>query len=200
MNRYFFIFLVLVVYESPAQLLSDSLMNRDNYIIYATVYKKGVYKTFEEFKYNDPSIVEDFTFDKNQLWLTDSKTGKNSKIKKNEVWGFSDGARIFVRWRKYNEIVEMGRYCYFKEKGTRVVFGYSMFPLAIIPIPVPYTDELIINFNTGKPFLLSKKLLKEILAIDDPELLTEFMNEKQKKKKLFEYIVKYNDRNTDKIK
>jgi hypothetical protein len=26
------------------------------------------------------------------------------------------------------------------------------------------------------------------------------MNEKQKKKKLFEYIVKYNDRNTDKIK
>jgi hypothetical protein len=200
MNKFILIFLVFIAYKSPAQLLTSSPTFRAENILSTNIYKKGIYKSFEEFKYNAPSIIADFTFDTKQLWVTDSKSGKNIKMKKGEVWGFSDGQRIFVRWRKNNEILEMGRYCYFKEKGTRVVFGYSMFPLAIIPIPVPYTDELIINFNTGKPFLLSKRLLKEILTIDDPELLTEFMNEKQKKKKLFEYIVKYNDRNTDKIK
>lgn len=200
MNRFLLSILILTTYENFAQSTSDSLKNRDNYIINTTSYKKGVYKTFEEFKYNNPSIVDNYTFDNKKLWLTDKKTGKNKKIKKREVWGFSDGTRVFVSWNKYNEIVEKGRYCYFKEKGTRIVSAFSAFPPMIIPIPLPYNDELIINYNTGKTYLLSKNLFKKILKNDDPELLTEFMNQRQKGKKLYEYIVKYNDRNVAKIK
>ncbi|MEO7991583.1 MAG: hypothetical protein ABI663_18670 [Chryseolinea sp.] len=181
-----------------AQSTIDSL--KDSYIINTTAYSKGIYKTFEDFKYNKPSIVDPYTFDGKNLWLKDTNTGKLKKIKKKEIWGFSDGTRVYVSWHKYDEVLEKGRYCYFKEKGTKIVFGVTAFPPMILPIPVPYNDELIINFNTGKTYLLSKNLLKKILATDDKELLAEYMKQSKKGKKLFEYIVKYNDRNVAKIK
>ncbi len=183
-----------------AQSTFDSLENKDSYIINTTAYNKGIYKTFEEFKYNKPSIVDNYTFDGKHLWLTDQGAQKLKKIKKKEIWGFSDGARVYISWHKYDEILEKGRYCYFKEKGTRVVFGFTAFPPMILPIPVPYKDELIVNFNTGKTYLLLKGLLKKILATDDKELLAEYMSQQKKGKKLFEYIIKYNDRNVSKIK
>ncbi|MEP6738256.1 MAG: hypothetical protein ABJA70_22215 [Chryseolinea sp.] len=202
MCRLLFGMLLLVQLQSIAQSANSEtdLRDHDRYIINAKVYNKGVYKTFEEFKYNMPSIVENYSFDKKNLWLTDNQTGKQKKIKKREIWGFSDRNRIYVSWHKYDELLEKGRYCYFKEKGTRVVFGFSVFPPMILPIPLPYKDELIINFNTGRTFLLSKKLLKKILVTDDKELLNEFMNEKHKGRKLFEYVIKYNARNVSRIK
>ena len=200
MYRLLFSILLVGQLETIGQPKNDSLKSRDNYIINTTAYNKGIYKTFEEFKYNRPSIVDNYTFDKKNLWLTDRQTGKLKKLKKREIWGFCDGSKIFVAWHKYDEILEKGRYCYFKEKGTRIVFVFSAFPPMILPIPLPYKDELIINFNTGKTFLLSKRLLKKILTSDDNVLLTEFKKEPQKGKKLLEYIIKYNDRNVSKIK
>ncbi len=200
MSRLLLCFLLAGQIDTLAQVASDSLKNRDNYIINTTAYKKGIYKTFDEFKYNNPSGLDDFKFDGKNILVSDGKTGRLKKLKKREVWGFSDGSKIFVSWNKYNEILETGRYCYFKERGTRIAFGISAFPFMILPIPYPYKDEIIINYNTGKPFVLSKRLLKKILTSDDPELLKEFKNETSKRRKLFDYIVKYNDRNVSKIK
>lgn len=183
-----------------AQSTLDSEKNDGSYITNTTSYNKGIYKTFEDFKYNKPSIVDNYTFDGKHLWLTDLGTNRVKKISKKKVWGFSDGTRIYISWHKYNEIVEKGRYCYFSEKGTRVVFGFTTFPPMILPIPLPYKDELIINFNTGKTYILSTGLLKKILRNDDKELLAEYMKQSKKSKKIFEYIVKYNSRNVSKIK
>lgn len=200
MIRFLFCFLVVGHITALAQPGNDSLRNSKNYIVNAKTYKVGIYKSFDEFKYNNPSGSDDFRFDGKNIWVPDSKPGKMLKVKKKDVWGFSDGSKIFVRRNKYNEMLEKGRYCYFKEKGTRLAFGVSAFPLMILPIPYPYKDEIIINYNTGKPFVLSKRLLKKILASDDPELLKEFKNDPGKNRKLFDYIVKYNDRNVSKIK
>lgn len=198
MKYLIFSILLLSINESFAQLSDDSTKTHDTYIVNTTTYKKGIYKNFEEFKFNNPSIVDDFVFDNGKLSLT-KPNGKNAKIKKFEVWGFSDGTKVFIRTQKYNEILAMGRYCYFKESGIRPVFLPSS-SLVVLPIPTPYTDELIINFNTGKTFLLSEDLMKIILTKDDPELLTEFLEETQRGKKLGDYILKYNDRNSNKIK
>ena len=199
MYKLIFGFLLLGSLQSTAQTQIEGEKHGDTYITNTSVYTKGIYQTFEEFKYNRPSIVANYTFHRKNLWLTDEQTGKKKKINKEEIWGFCDGSRIYVSWGKYNELLEMGRYCYFIEKGTRIVFGLtaSLLPL---PIPIPYKEEVIVNFNTGRTSLLSKKLLKTILAEDDEELLNEYMNETQKGKKFFEYIMKYNDRNFSKIK
>jgi len=182
-----------------AQSSGESSDYHIDYILNAPAYQKGVYKSFDEFKYNQPSIVDHYSIGKKAILITDS-TGKSRKLKKDEAWGYCDGSRIFVRWRKFNELVEKGRYCYFKETGTRMTFVVSGIPLMIIPVPTPYKDEVIVNFNTGRSYRLNKKLMKEILEADDPELLEMFTKERGKGKKFFDYIVKYNDRNRARIK
>jgi len=185
--------------SSYAQSIGEDSAYTEDYILNAPAYQKGVYRSFDEFKYNRPSIVDHYSIGKKAILVTDG-TGKNKKLKKHEAWGYCDGSRIFVRWRKFNEIVEKGRYCYFKETGTRMTYVVSGIPLMIIPVPTPYKDEVIVNFNTGRSYRLNKKLLREILEADDPELLEMFTNERGKGKKLFDYIVKYNDRNAARIK
>jgi hypothetical protein len=202
MNRQYFTFLIFifVTCNSWAQESRDNGLNKDSYIINTTVYKKGVYATFEEFKFNNPSITSDLTFTKKRVNVLDSKTGQYKKLKNRNVWGFCNGEKIFVQRNKYNEITLLGRYCYFKEEGVRVASFMGSFPVMLLPIPMPYKDELIINFNTGKVYLLTKDVMKTIFRTDDPELLKEFAIEKAKKDKYYDYIVKYNQRNTDKIK
>jgi hypothetical protein len=184
---------------SYAQSITDSSSFHADYILNAPSFQKGVYKTFDEFKYNRPSITDHYSIGKKAILVLDSM-GKNRKLKRNETWGYSDGSRIFVKWRKFNEVVERGRYCYFKETGTRMTYVVSGIPLMIIPVPTPYKDEVIVNFNTGRSYRLTKKLMKEILKADDPELLDLFTKERGKGRKLFDYIVKYNDRNAARIK
>ena len=191
------------VFLSPncnyAQSIGDASAFHEHYILHAPAYQKGVYKSFDEFKYNRPSIVDHYSIGKRTIWITD-EAGNNRKLRKDEVWGYCDGSRVFVRWRKFNEVVEKGRYCYFKETGTRMTYVVSGIPLMIIPVPTPYKDEVIVNFNTGRSYRLTKKLMREILEADDPELLEMFAREHGKGKKLFDYVVKYNDRNTTRIK
>jgi hypothetical protein len=190
--------LVISSFSSPCQSL-DSLGSAA-YILNANAYKKGVYRTFEEFKYNQPSIVDDYVVGKKAIWVTNKNNGRHKKLKNDETWGYSDGARIFVKRNKFNELVEKGRYCYFKERGTRFFYAITPIPFMIVPIPTPYEDELIINFNTGHRYRLTKKLMKEILEADDHELLAMFQVERNKAKKFYDYIVKYNERNAARIK
>ena len=185
--------------DGSAQSLSESSDYNTGYILQAPAYQKGVYKSFDEFKYNRPSIVDHYAVGKRTIWVTND-AGENKKLKRDEVWGYCDGSRIFVRWRKFNEVLEKGRYCYFKETGTRMTYVVSGIPLMIVPVPTPYKDEVIVNFNTGRSYRLTKKLMREILEADDPELLEMFAKERGKGKKLFDYVVRYNDRNTTRIK
>lgn len=188
---------------AKSQVIIDSLKSKDDYIINTTVYKKGIYKTFLEFKYNAPSIEAEFTFNENKLWLL--RDGKRvDRIKNDEYWGFCDGEKVYVRWNKNYELLEKGRYCFFEamEVYPGVPYGTygtnNNFPAPLQTIVDK--DALIINFNNGKVFELTKKIFREILEIDDPGLLQEFNNETWKGKKLLEYVVRYNERNKDKIK
>lgn len=91
MNKFFLsILLLLSLHEAFAQSGIDSLSNHNDYILNAVEYKKGIYKTFEEFKFNNPSISNIFLFDGKRLWLTDSSSGKNQKVKKREVYLFAE--------------------------------------------------------------------------------------------------------------
>jgi hypothetical protein len=169
-------------------------------ILHAHSFKEGIYKTFWEFKHNSPTLLHPFLYDGKNLWRTDSANTKLAKINRENVWGFCDGKQVYIRWKKFNVITEVGRFCYFQESGTRLLLGIAPFPLMILPLPMPYVDELIVSFNTGKVYVLTKKVLRTLLRENDKPLLAEFEREKQKKKKLHLYIVKYNERNEHRIR
>ena len=173
----------------------DSTGNTKGYIIYATAYNKGVYRTFEDFKYNRPSIV-DFSIIHNKPYVNNEKTGRLRKLKDRDAWGYSDGSKVYIKRARYQEMLGQGRYCYYVDKGWRLRF--IMAPPFIFP--TPYSHTVITNFNTGKSYVLTKKLLKTILDTDDKELLKEFTAETGKNKKLLIYIDRYNQRNSHKVK
>jgi hypothetical protein len=185
------VFLIVFVFSFPAfcQVSPDS-----SYIIYTKHYRKGIYKTLHEFQLNQPSVA-DFSFNGKNLWARD-QNGNNVKVRKRDVWGFSDGINVYIRRNKYSPLLLTGRYCYFIEKGTRVMFAYGFTPFAIVPIPMPYRDKLILDFNTGQLSLLTKPVLRQILKQEDPELLSQFEAEHHKGKKVEEYLIRYNKRSS----
>src|SRR5882672_1108607 len=160
---FFACMLNVVCVNTFSQIANDSLNRKASYIINAKSYKPGIYTSFEEFKYNSPAIVDHYTFDGKRFWT--DRGGEKKKIKKKTIWGYSDGKHVYVRWNRYPEITVKGRYCYFQEKGVGLAF--------IVPIPVPYSDRVIINYNTGATYLLNIRLVKKILETDT-ELLAEF--------------------------
>jgi len=191
-------FVFVIQIEVIAQ-VPDSVILNPEYILTTKNYTPGVYRNFEEFKYNNPGTQE-FTIREGRPYIKNGKTGALTKIRNREAWGYCDGSKIYVRRRKYNEMIGQGRYCYFTEKGWRVHFLISFSPPGFLPIPLPYSDVVIINFNNGKPYRLTKGLLKRILAIDDQQLLKQFKADTQKKKKLVGYVNLYNQRNAHRIK
>lgn len=82
-------------------------------VLSAAVFNKGVYKDFEEFKTNSPSLVE-FEF-------RESKFGDIMYIKENgseyparNVWGYSDGSNMFINsGDKYSKLERKENTFYF---------------------------------------------------------------------------------------
>lgn len=98
MGRYNFIFIFIFMTSlgRAQERIEDHPANHE-YVIYSTVFKKGIYRTFDEFKFNNPSIVDEFNVSNKRVSILDIKTGKYKKIKNRNVWGFCDGEKIFVR-------------------------------------------------------------------------------------------------------
>lgn len=173
--------------------VEDSIVN----IVSSKTYKKGIYLSFEEFKNNNPSVENGFVFNSERKKLT--FPFKESKIKHSKIWGISDGNSVYINYNGFNKLEIIDRYCFFIDKGVKIIFGFSAIPMMILPIPMPYKDGLAINFNNGAIFLLKKSTLKVLMA-DDKELLEAFKKEPGKKKKLVDYLVKYNSRHQDEIR
>jgi len=73
------------------------LQKRNLPVLEAPFYKKGIYKTFDEFVQNQPSIT-DFTKGKNGK-VTDEmyvKDAAGSEYLLRDFWGFSDGRNIYI--------------------------------------------------------------------------------------------------------
>lgn len=169
-------------------------------ILQATSYQKGLYQSFDEFRNNAPSLKHPFVFDGRKLWRTDTLGNKLERIKPEAIWGFSNGTQLFISWNKFNQLTELGRFCYFQENGVRILFGVAPFPLLILPLPMPYSDEVIVSINTGTVYVLRKKVMRNLLREDDPDLYAQYRAERKKKKRLHDYLTVYNSRNGYRIR
>jgi hypothetical protein len=83
-------------------------------IYFDSVFKKGVYKNFDEFRMNEPSMV-DFEFRKGK-WgdILFVKKG-NEEYPARDTWGFCDGKNIFINsGDKYSKLIQSGNSFYFE--------------------------------------------------------------------------------------
>ena len=197
MNK-IFITVILLQFAFLAQ--SQNLITADS------VYKAGIYRTFEEFKYNNPSIVlKDEIVKKKRGYgflnaagqVTFYKIAINRKEGKavGEVFGFSDGKNVYINEYKprlgpnaeFSKIEYMGPYAYYEDIRCVETFRPDG------SVTTCGLDDKIINTETGEVISLSKQTLRELIA-NDKELLKEFEDESQKNKKLKDYVVRYNEK------
>jgi hypothetical protein len=171
--------------------------------------QKGIYKNFDEFKFNSPSIP--FTYELTTITKYEGtfQTGNSmlvykinisedeeKNLKKIRVFGFCDGENVyFNEYNKklqsnteFNKIQFIGLYSYFEGFLIRIYTSSNGMTYS--------TKTLIgkaININSGEIIDLTKSSLKSILE-NDEELLNRFKEEDDKKDKIREYIIEYSKR------
>jgi len=177
------------------------------YLSTENMLKPGIYKSFEELKYNSPGLEYKYSFKKVRAGRTLGKSYYTYRLTLNNqvryeignIYGFCDGNDFYVnitaRSRKLRTSTKfvkadnLKKFCYFEYyKTTSVPTGQygSIYSHSI--------QRRVIDMNTGEVINLKRSSLKNLI-MDDTELLHEFENESSKSTKLKEYLIRYIKRN-----
>jgi hypothetical protein len=195
MRKGIVILLVLVFSKSFAQypIIKDSIRN------------PGIYRTFEEFRNNAPSIKLEYKIDvrsdqyggvlgfKSSSPVYGLNINENVSNRVGPVFGFCDGKQIYVafddqdymHFMNFYKLDYIGRYCYFDFVST------STMPMGggLISSNSTVTTR-VIDMATGKSSLPSKKLIRSIIS-DKPELLKRYEADQAKRDHFKAYLVEY---------
>jgi len=170
---------------------------------------RGIYKTYDEFKYNSPSVPLDF-----EIIKVDTGNIYHLKINREKIsfigviWGFCDGKNIYINRdfnmsgkrvfkpdSQFNKIIYIGRYCYFLTAPTNPGIMFSQY--------LPF----VIDFNSGEELCLNCELnfwfikqsqFKKIISRDS-ELWADYKKDKSREDKFLKYIKLYSERHKDEI-
>lgn len=173
-------------------------------------FQDGLYQTFDEFKSNNPSILEYHIVTQNGAYLDVFRdkvsvkrieyinpVGLQSSLKRNEVWGCCiDGIPYILINGSFQKILKIGSLTYFialldpeyqtasPSQGYGSVSGTS-------------SVRCLLDFENGEILAYSYKDFLSILE-RDPELFNEYnsiSSKKKRKQMMIRYIDKYNKRN-----
>jgi hypothetical protein len=165
--------------------------------------KAGIYKDFEEFRQNDPSVEFNIQVSRKlrkygdirsrgriTYYRLDIDKAKGRSIGK--VFGFSDGEHVYINERhpdlgpgtEFIRIEDLGRYCYFEDRKPTTIF------IGTVPTTIYSLERKIMDASTGEIMTLSKKRLEKIIT-DNNELHAEFQHDPENSKKLKEYLIRY---------
>lgn len=172
----------------------------------------GIYRTFEEFKNNNPSIILDLNNSTYKIESYERKYGNignrksinvyglncDEKISTNigYIFGFCDGNKIYItsgvtqypHHKSFYEIEYLDRYSYFDfVTFSDLTFGHGAGSSSI------YSGDLetkVIDLATGKYKVLSKSFIKKLIS-DNSELTKKFELQDNKSQHLKEYLIEY---------
>ncbi|GEM_PF-2425380 len=169
-------------------------------------YKPGIYKSFEEFVNNAPSLPFDYSISEKKRGYGALNMGGSvvyhrigiSKKKGKEigtVYGFSDGQFIYLSpfepelgpKTEFSKIKYLAPVSYYEDRDCNIVNGSRACSLS----------RRLISLTNGEIGRLTKKGLREILSIE-PDLLEKFNNDPDRNKKLFAYYVSFMERQKSK--
>jgi len=206
------IFLALISFRAQAQaVIVDDTLN----------LRKGVYRSFKEFKYNFPTLLDSFTITSEQKKLVrsipESKDSATHTVyhvllpdhynESHEVWGYCDGQYVYITTGQAyhtNEIFEkvdyLGRYCLFFQWTPPT--GSSPGTKPASQKTTGYLSRKIVNINNGQVFNpdeLNHTYLTTILAKDNA-LFEKYKKDKDRNAKTFYYLKQYSEKHKDEIK
>jgi antitoxin component YwqK of YwqJK toxin-antitoxin module len=180
----FYLFLIFTLFGlSP-------LFSQELIVDSGVVLRKGVYRTFEEFRANKPSLAFPSGIDTvslkygsigNRERITYFDIGRNiGDLKANQMFGFCDGESVYFnvdysKFSKFNfvKVEHLGRYCYFKHstpfKPSMVAAGVAggLVGGLIVGAAGQPAGECVLDVNNGVSYSLSKTKLKSLFSDDE---------------------------------
>jgi len=206
-----FLSIILSVNAFGLELITDSNVK----------YKRGIYRNFEEFKFNNPTLdlryvisvnTESFGFlgtgDKCTYYTLD--VGKEESKTIGTVYGFCDGKSIYINSietdklhkAKFALLQNVGLYSYFEHivenysGGMAYGVGGAGGMMMAGGGKTYSLGRSILDINNGDKIVFNKSCLKEILK-DDKALYDVFMALEWKGDYLYQYLMKYNIKHHD---
>ncbi len=193
----------------------------DTLFYFSNMKVKGIYKSFEEFRKNKPSIVfpagmpieylEEETVYEGNLPIAQFNCDSVAPCeKKTPIWGFYDGTNVYIsrtatfdKKNVYDKVRYLGRYIYYqtilKANGNETGPGASSGGYTMGGARKITLIEKGIDINTGETFELSNLKITKILS-NDKALTAEFKKEKKKEKRQNVYLIKYAEKHKEQIK
>ncbi|WP_143150662.1 hypothetical protein [Chitinophaga sancti] len=170
-------------------------------------YNKGIYKSFEEFRNNEPSQTGNIVIKgkttaaqfyllsaPNELYAVDNN-GKEHKIKK--YWGYCDGTNLYVRDNGLQKIEEVGYYCLYQVRAIPTSTPNSATAgMVFSNTPPAVVTKKVIDLSTGTVYGITLYNMKKYILPKDTALTREFYQDPNNKERLIYYIQKFNQRNT----
>ncbi len=197
-----------------AYLISHAVFSQKMIVDDLLNLKKGIYKTFDEFKENTPSIPFEYEVIKVNELAYQLKIDQEKTNFYGSIWGFCDGKTVYInldfdmsgrnRFRPHSFfgiLQNIGRYCYFQFPQV----AYTNINAMIVHgrKPLPY----VVDFNSGKLLCLNCDMnagfikqshFKKILT-RDPELWTTYKNDTSDEDLFYKYITIFCDKYSDEI-
>jgi hypothetical protein len=136
---------------SIADIYTSIKRNRAMPILNTISFTKGVYKTFDEFKMNAPSL-KDYELRKSELSDLLYVKENNAEYPERNAWGYCDGTNIFINsGDKYSIAIKNQDAFYFE--GIKGITRKTKHD-------VPYTSLFNVVTNTGRKVTKFKGVMK----------------------------------------
>jgi hypothetical protein len=169
------------------------------------IFNDGVYKTFQEFKNDSPSVVKfvikkPFPYsDPNYIQLEyvkhDSSGNKDSSDVK-DVWGYCNKGTVYISHSYYSyyfKLMVIGALCHFSGL-TGYDTGINANQMTLGLSTDSDYQQFMLDFETGEIQVFNYKKFSAFLKSHDNELYSQLMKQKKKRKIIFSYLLKYNER------
>lgn len=191
-----------------------SAQNSSDYVVYDKNYKfnEGLFLTFDQVKTNSPIPVSNIYTDLDKtaydffdvLLLQDEVViiddqGNQKTLESSNIWGYSSNGKLFINWEQRASLIPIiGSIAHFVGVHVYTEYPYSDDPFSYQTQPVQKTEtkQYLLDFETGEVYNFNFRDIDPLFA-KDTELYDEWSNlsNRKKKKTMFVYVRKYNDRN-----
>jgi len=164
-----------------------------------SIKKRGVYRSFEDFQQNAPSFRDSFFLANSpivgqKILKQANPDGKESLIK-GKIWGYCNGADVYVKNKQYYMIHDYGHICLYTVRKMKTHADLSIGDVNFIGSEYEYVQTYFIDFKSGVSKKLKKGTLIKYILSKDTELLRMFNRDESYPPPLEEYVRKFNERN-----
>ena len=172
-------------------------------------FNDGIYLTFEDFKNNTP-IYTNFEIKYRSgttilyVMCTDSSQSYDCEVK--QPWGYCLNKSVFIyqgfggNYFRLQVIGALIHYFVIEMQYYDTGFNDPFNPYSTMPNRRISNREIVMEWTTGRRFEFCYKNLKTFLQENDPDLLQQLEASKKKRKMIYFYMLKYNEKHPVYIK